>query len=351
MNRSVLLAPAPLDGRSGGYEYNRRIAAALCDRGWPVSVRALDPSFPRPTSDALDHAARELAAIDDRTPVIIDGLAFGAMPAVVEREASRLRLIALVHLPLAQEIGIESSDAARFEARERRALAAATSVVVTGTRTVPTLTRYGVRQDRIAVVEPGTDPAPLARGSGHSGSVHLVSVSAVTAGKGYELLVRALAAIPHAQWRLTCAGSLERDPRTVAHVRDAIAAASLADRIVFAGELRRPALDELYDSADVFVHASLSETYGMAVAEALARGLPVVGTATGAIPDLVGADAGILVEPGDVGGLAAAVERAAGDRRARARMAEVARKVRLRLSSWDDAAARFERVLSAVDTR
>ena len=55
-----------------------------------------------------------------------------------------------------------------------------------------------------------------------------------------------------------------------------------------------------YDRTDVFVLATLRETYGMAVAEALAHGLPVVSTSTGAIPALVGTDAGLLVAPGDV---------------------------------------------------
>jgi glycosyltransferase involved in cell wall biosynthesis len=68
---------------------------------------------------------------------------------------------------------------------------------------------------------------------------------------------------------------------------------------VLAGDLDETALAGLYDSADLFVLATLRETYGMAVAEALARGLPVVSTASGAIPSLVGDVAGIVVPTGD----------------------------------------------------
>src|ERR1700716_393957 len=98
--------------------------AGLRARGWPVEVRELDGDFPHPTRGALDEAARVLAALADRRTVLIDGLALGAMPAQVEREASRLRIVALIHLPLAAEIGIGRATAAELEASERRAIAA-----------------------------------------------------------------------------------------------------------------------------------------------------------------------------------------------------------------------------------
>src|SRR5713101_2062959 len=143
MRPVVFIVPGPLGTRTGGYEYDRRIVAGLRDRGWPVVVRELDDSFPYATPPALDEAARVLAAIPDAFPngplVLIDGLALGAMPAQVEREASRLRIVALVHLPLAAEVGLDPETAARFEAGERRALATAALVVVTGKATVAAL--------------------------------------------------------------------------------------------------------------------------------------------------------------------------------------------------------------------
>lgn len=351
MATAVLIVPGSLATRTGGYEYDRQILAGLRALGWVIDVRELDASFPDPSPAALDHAARILAAIPDGTTVLVDGLAFGAMPGVARGEAARLRLVALVHLPLAAEIGINPDTAANLEASERQALAAASLVVVTGKATADTLAAYGARRDRIAVVEPGTERAPIARGSRDASATHLVSVAALVPGKGHEILCRALAAVPHQHWRLTCAGSLNRHPATAERLRAMIRQTGWEHRVSLAGDLDADALNRLYDSADVFVLATLRETYGMAVAEALARGLPVVSTATGAIPDLLtlgGEPAGLLAPPGDEAALAAALTRVLGDAHIREHLAEGARLAREQLPTWEQAAVRMSAVLTGM---
>jgi glycosyltransferase involved in cell wall biosynthesis len=402
-----VVIPGDLATRTGGYGYDRRIIAGLRARGWAVDVLGLDDSFPAPTPAARAQAARVLAAIPDAALVLVDGLALGALPDEVEREAGRLRIVALVHHPLAAETGIDPALAAVLEISERRALAAARSVIVSSRATAATLAGYGVTADRVAVVEPGSDPAPIARGSGGAGplaaeavrpamaalkgfatsdhqpsaiahepsaippsiagpsgelrrgspqrdardggshqpsDVALLCVATLTPRKGYELLVRALAAIPHRNWRLTCAGSLDRDAPTVARVRELIRDSGLEDRVSLAGDMDAAALAVEYDRADLFVLPTLYEGYGMAVAEALARGLPVVSTATGAIEDLV-RDGGIVVPPGDLAAFTAALSGVIGDARLRARLAEGARRVRERLPTWDTAAASMAQAL------
>src|SRR6266568_2190265 len=202
----VVVVPGPIGARTGGYEYDRRIIAGLCALGWSVETRELDGSFPRPTSTALEGAAGVLGALPDRAMVMIDGLALGAMPEQVERESSRLRIIALVHLPLAAEIGLDPGRASRVRAAEHRALMASTIVVVTGRSTVGAVKTYGIAPARIAVVEPGTDPAPIARGS-DGGSLQLLCVATLNRGKGHAILFRTLTSVASPDWRLTCAGS------------------------------------------------------------------------------------------------------------------------------------------------
>ena len=359
--------PGSIDARTGGYAYDRRIIAELRARGWTVEIRELDESFPEPTAAALSGAARTLAKIPDGATVILDGLAFGAMPAEAEREASRLRLVALVHLPLALEVGIDAAVAARREASERRALGAASLVIATGRWTVSALERYDVGRHRVALVEPGTDRATLARGSAGP-QLQLLCVATLNPGKGHETLIRALAASAKASrsakaspgatalaertnWHLTCAGSLTRHPPTVERVRALVRAEGLDARVSLAGELDAESLEAAYHTADLFVLATLRETYGMAVAEAIAHGLPAVTTATGAAADLIGtADgaAGLLVPPGDETALATALTRVMGDDGLRERLTAGARRMRDRLPSWEDAGKRMAEALARV---
>ena len=346
----VLIVPGPLDARTGGTIYDRRMAAGLAERGWSVDVRELDGSFPHPSADDVRHAVRVLAQIPDGTTMLVDGLAFGAMPEAAEREAERLRFVALVHLPLAAEIGLDREIAARLVASERRALTAARLAVVTGQRTVDTLVGYGVKRDHIAVVEPGADRAPLARGS-QGAHLNLLSVATLNPGKGHEILFRALAMLPHHNWRLTCAGNAERYPATAERLGAVLHALDMENRVTLVGEVDDAGLAACYDGADLFVLATLHETYGMAVAEALAHGLAVVSTATGAIVDLVGPGndaAGILVPPGDVKSFADALSLVLADSRLREQLADGARQARERLAPWDAAFTKMSAALKRV---
>ena len=346
MPSAAFVVPGSIDARTGGSIYDRRMVDGLRRRGWAIEVRELDASFPFPTPSAIEGAGDALAALGAGTVVVVDGLALSAMPDLIERESPRLRIAALVHLPTAADVGLARDTAERLEAAERRALNAAALVIVTGTATLGLLERYGLA-DGAVVVTPGTDRAPLARGSGGS-PVRLLSVATLNPGKGHDALLLALAAIPQRDWHLTCAGSLTRHPATVNRVRALASRLDLEDRVSLAGELDTASLAACYDAADVFVLATLQETYGMAVAEALAHGLPVVSTTTGAIPDLVGDDAGVLVPPGDPGALAAALARVIGDAGLRAQLAAGARQVRDRLPEWDNAAARMAHVLQRL---
>jgi glycosyltransferase involved in cell wall biosynthesis len=352
----VFLVPGSIEGRTGGYEYDRRIAAGLAALGWSVDIRELDGPFPNPTPATLAGATRVLAAIPDGSIVVIDGLASSAMPEQIEHESSRLKMVALVHMPLGTEIGIDPDEGRRRASLERRALLASALVVVTGSGTLDAVVQHGVDRRRVVVVEPGTEPAPLARGggaiAGTKGSpLELLCVATLNPGKGHEILFRALSAVRDRGWHVTCAGSLERSPATVERLRQLIRTLNLEQQVSFSGELHEEALAACYDRADVFVIATLRETFGMAVAEALARGLPVVATRTGAIPTLVGVEeAGLLVEPGDVEGLTVALNRVLDDRALRQRLAAGARHVREHLPTWTDASRKMAAALSRLTT-
>jgi glycosyltransferase involved in cell wall biosynthesis len=342
--------PGDPDALTGGYEYARRVVDGLRALGWNVIVHGFDASFPFPTPAALAHARSKLARIPDGATVLVDGLAFGAMPALAEAEAQRLRLVALVHHPLALETGLDAGAAEALRASEARALATARTVVTTSNATARALADYGVPAERTVVVEPGTDPAPLARGSS-APALELLCVSAVVPRKGHAVLVEALAPLVDRPWRLTCVGSLARAPKTVAALRQRIAKLRLAARVRLAGEVDRIALERYYERADGVVLATFHEGYGMALAEALAHGLPVVSTRAGAVPDTVPPEAGLLVPPGDPIALRAALARFFDEPELRASLAAGARAARERLPTWAESCARLSRALEAVARR
>ncbi len=350
--RSIaFVVPGSIDTRTGGYGYDRRIIEGLRHAGWQVALHELDGRFPCPPPETRVEAERLLAGLPDGATVVVDGLAFGALPIEVERHASRLRFVALVHHPLADETGVDRATAAALDDSERRALALARLVVVTSPATARGLARYGVAASRVAVVTPGTDRVSPSRGS-ESSTMHLVCVATLTPRKGHELLLGALAHLRDRRWRLTLVGSLDRDPPTLARIRASVSASGLDDRVHFAGEAEGAALETHYQAADVFVLATRHEGYGMVVAEALAHGLPVVSTRTGGIPDLVEPPrlppAGLLVEPGDGPALRTALAGILDDEPLRRRLGSGALEARARLQTWDQSVERMSQALETV---
>lgn len=347
MKSAHFLIPGDPDSRTGGYIYDRRIMAGLTALGWRVELRGLDASFPTPTPMALQQAAEVLAALPDQSLVVADGLALGAMPQAVAPHRERLRLVGLVHHPLALETGLDETRRRQLHASEREALRHVRQVIVTSPSTARALADYDVPPERCAVVPPGTDPAPLATGS-NGGEPALLCAASLTPRKGHAVLFRALARLRHLPWRLRCAGSETLDPATAARLRTLIDELALTDRVEMLGELDADELAARYLEADAFVLPSFHEGYGMVLAEALARGLPIISTLAGAIPDTVPADAGLLVPPGDEAALADALARVLTEPEWRQRLAAGARKARETLPDWPSVCARFAATLDAV---
>jgi glycosyltransferase involved in cell wall biosynthesis len=342
--------PGDFETKTGGYGYDRYVIAGLRARGWTVHVISLPGAYPFPDASARGTADRELAAIPDHACVVVDGLACGALPVEAARHQRRLCIVALVHHPLALETGLDAATADTLRASERDALAAACGVVVTSMRTVGAVEALGVDAGRIAVVEPGTAVAASATGS-TDGPIRLLCVASIVPRKGHDTLLDALARLAHLDWRLICVGGVDRDTAFAGRVMSQREASAVGDRVAFVGELEGEALDAAYHGADIFVLPTYYEGYGMAVAEAVARGIPVVSSPTGAIAELIGRDAGILVPAGDAGLLAATLERLMADRTLLEQLRQGALRARASLPTWEVQSARIEEALRRFTTR
>jgi glycosyltransferase involved in cell wall biosynthesis len=348
VKRFAFAVPGDLATPTGGYAYDRRMMTELGNLGWQIDLLDLGEGFPWPDEATRATAQSRLLAMPADRRIVVDGLALGVLPETASQLAGRNPLLALVHHPLALEWGLSVKQADALRASERAALAAVQGVVVTSAATAKLLASdYGVPAERIAVARPGSDPALMSQES-QDGVVRLLSVGAIVPRKGFDVLITALATLADLSWRLTIAGDRTRDRSAAARLDADIARHALGDRIAAPGAVSPQRLAALYAEADVFVLASHFEGYGMAYAEAVAHGLPVIGTSAGAIPDTVPADAGLLVDPGDSFALAQALRCVIGDADLRRRLASAARAAAPQLPTWRHSAEIFARALETL---
>jgi glycosyltransferase involved in cell wall biosynthesis len=341
---------------SGGNTYDRHLCDGLVALGWSVRRAAVPGSWPRPDDTARVALAESLGEVPDGAVVLMDGLVACGVPDIVVPQASRLRVVVLVHMPLADETSLPPALADDLDARERQTLLAAAAVVATSPSAARRLVEHhGLAAERVHSAVPGTDPAPITPGA--DGVSRLLCVAAVTHGKGQDLLVTALAAVADLPWTCELVGSVQRDPAYVAQVGQLIEQHGLGERIRLTGPLTGTALADVYAGADLLVLASRTETYGMVVTEALARGIPVLTTTAGALPDTLGnapdgAAPGMLVPPDDPSTFADALRRWFGEPDLRQRLRSAALLRRDVLDDWlgtaKDVAAVLDQVTGAV---
>ena len=213
--------------------------------------------------------------------------------------------------------------------------------------------RYGHGRPRVLTMIVSLVPAgdvldePPTRDWSHT--IELVTVGRIEPEKNPRLLLEALHRLEAEQpgsFRLTWAGrgDLEEEVRATA------SELGLDERLELAGYVPfGPRLLELYRSAHVFVHVSVTEGVPQVLVEALASGTVVVATEVGGVADLLdGGRAGLVVAPGDVDALVTAIRRASDDERLRASLVERGLAV-ARTLTLEEQAARVARFLAAPD--
>ncbi len=345
MTRCVFAIPGDLATPTGGYVYARKILPLLAER-LGVELCPLPAGFPLASEAELHEAAASLAAFTaPDTVFFIDGLAYGALP-VSTLEALNRPIVALVHHPLGFEEGLTPSEKAHLLKTEGEALALARHVVVPSHGTVRELTRlFRVPAGKITVAEPGILRGTRASGAPAGQPLHIVSVGSLTPRKGFGVLIDALNEVRDLPWRATIAGSLDRSPETTALVRRKLSEYGFEEWVRLAGQLDEATLSALYTSADVFALASFYEGYGMAFAEAIAHGLPVIASGDGAVSDTVPSSAGIVCAAGDAVAIAEALRSLLSNAALRREKAEGAWRHGQTLPDWTRTADTIAKVL------
>lgn len=346
MKRAAFALPGDIATLTGGYIYDRHLVEGLRARDWQVEVLSFGTSFPNPTAEDQADAGVQLASLPADCPVIIDGLAFGAMN-LNEVRAVKAPIIAMVHHPLAFENGISEDDSARLLTSERANLSQAAHVIVPSPHTSQMLQdTYDVSAAQITVARPGTArptsfPAP-------QNPPLILSVGIQVPRKGHDVLLRALAHIAYLPWNAAIIGGVH-DAAHGALLSELLVELGLNARVEMPGRVPHDALSRYYAQASVFALATRYEGYGIVFDEATVHGLPIVSCRVGAVPGTVAPDAGLLVPPDDPVIFADALRRVLVDKALRKGMAAAASNAAHGLSTWQRTAETVEQVLTGID--
>jgi glycosyltransferase involved in cell wall biosynthesis len=347
MGRILFAIPGDLATLTGGYGYDRRVLGAMRALGLDVVHVPLPASFPEPPEADV---ARALGAIAEAhrpgDVLLVDGLAYGAMPQRAIRGIAA-PIVALCHHPLCLETGLDPSRMLALRESERQALALADHVIATSETTGELLVQeFSLEPRRLTIAAPGTDWARRAPGGGRPPI--LLAVGSIIPRKAFCLLVEALDGLQHLDWRLRLVGASGRSPPTAAALVEQIAANGLASRVDLLGELSGPDLETAFATSDIFVSPSVFEGYGMALAEAMAHGLPIVMTSAGAASATVPDAVALKVSPLDSIGLREALREIIVDAELRKKLSEESWRAGQVLPRWDDTARKIAATLEAV---
>jgi len=347
MTRTLLVALLTLGDPgqlTGGYLYHRRLA----DLAPRHAARLEFVSVPaRPFPLAIVDGPRVLRALAHigADVVVLDSIAAAFVGPWLRSRAPAAPMIGMLHQPPG---GIDHGPVRTYvQTRlDRMAYARVPRLLVASDSLAEELIRRGVRSDRVAVVPPGRDVAPspgpppgdLRRGR----KAGFLCVGNWVARKGILELLDAFAQVESDSATLHLVGDTATDRRYGQRVLGRLIQLDLTERVVVHGPVSVGEVAALYGAADVFVLPSLKEPYGTVYGEAMAYGLPVVGWRAGNLPYLAEHEReGLLVEPGDLQALTAALQRLANDADLRTRLGGAARLKALRRPTWDEVAALF----------
>ncbi|MBR3370403.1 MAG: glycosyltransferase family 4 protein [Rhodobacteraceae bacterium] len=336
--------PGDIHARSGGTQYDRRVIETLRALGQPVRHLALPASWPAP--DTTDTAATlaQLRGLPQDMPVIIDGLAFGAMQT---RDVAALdrRVIVMLHHPLGLETGLAEARAAELITREAANLRHAAHVIVPSGHIKTILgQQFGVEGTRVTVAPPGFDrTAPALPRPRKDDPPLILTVGLICERKGHDVVLRALGKIAELDWCSVIVGAVQ-DAALLSRLKGVRDDLGLRHRVHFPGEMSPQALSDYYSRAHVFALATRYEGYGMVLSEAQLHGLPIVTCATGAVPETL-RGAGLLVQPDDVDAFAQALRRLLTDAATHDILSRESQMAGATLPHWRDTAHIFQQVI------
>lgn len=341
----VFVIPGDINTPTGGYIYDRKLIDELRKQHLEVELISLKGSFPNPTENDQRLAFEALSNLSVDTPMIVDGLAFGAME---EKVVSSINapIIALVHHPLAHEGGLDEKTRKRLFDSEYKNLQKASKVLVPSSHTKTLLiNEYLVDEKIITVANPGFDFSPIEQTPVDPPLI--LSVGSLIHRKGHDVLLNALSNITHLPWQTVVAGSA-RDEDYLQELIELRASLRLESRVEFVGEVDQQQLADYYSKATLFALATRHEGYGMVFDEAMSYGLPIITCNSGAVLETAGDKAAVVVDPDSPESFAKALSMVLEDKEKYRFMSESALEKALTLNNWAQTASYFIAAITSL---
>ena len=301
--------------------------------------------FPEPLTYSL-RARKVLAERKGDFDIVHDNQCLGTGLLGVMKDG--WPLIATLHHPITVDRDLELAEAKTVRRRltlrrwygflkmQMRVAAAIPRIITVSESSKRDIAaQMGVPVERMAVVPVGVDHTRF-RPLPHIERVHGRIMTTASADVPLKGLVPLLEAVAKARTERHAELVVIGKPRRESRVGETIDRLGLRDSVEFVSGVSDERIVELYAEAEVAVVPSLYEGFSLPAIEAMACGVPLVATTGGALPEVVGTDGdtGLLVPPGDVGALAAALGRALDDPELRARLAAAGRSRVLDRFTW-----------------
>lgn len=333
------MIPGNYPPTAGAIVYDSRLADALRGLGQTVTFVPIGGMHPLPDSEARESALRQLEEAPPGDMLVIDGFCLYAFAEAAEA-LHALSAIAMFHHPMSAEPNLPAALRAQYAALEQDLLPRMRHIAVPSTAVRDQLAALpGIAEGAISVMTPGLPVLPRSRGSQGAGC-RLLAIGSLIPRKGYGTILAALKPLSDLDWHLTICGDDHFDPDHAARLRED--ARELGPgRVTFSGPQSAAQLELLWSETDIFVAASQYEGYGMAVAEAVRRGLPLAVTRGAATSEVIPPDGSILVEAGDAVQLSKGLRRVIFDTALRKSLAEAAWQAGRAFPTWEAQASRF----------
>ncbi len=339
-----LIVYGTLDSVTGGYLYDRRLVDQLRNSGHRVRVYSLPSrSYPLRLFDNFRGHGLNGFSSDGLDLLLQDELCHPSLLALNRRrkEPGFPPIIAIVHHLCSQEPRWRALNLF-LQTIEKRYLDSVDAFIFNSRTTRATTFGLSPRPRPCVVAPPGSErfagrltPAEVEKRARLPGPLRLLYVGLVIPRKGLFEVIEALRRVPADRWRLEIAGCLTMAPAYVRRIRRHVRAHRLTSAVRFHGAISDEDLAAEYASAQLLCMPYAYEGFGIVAAEAMTMGLPVFGSTSGAVWEVVDDHiTGRLFLPRDFPAVAAAVTDLHADRRRLARMSLAALNVSQQHPTW-----------------